>query len=476
MTRKNKSFATINIKSFVLVFALLAVMIALSGTLSCFVPQGSYSRDDNGTIIPDTYVAGEVRHIAFWRVITAPLRVFVSDDALSIVMISLFLLIMSGVFNVMEKTGGVAALIGKAVAKCGKRKNLVICVAVAVFMAFGSFFGMFEELVTLLPIMVVFMLSLGFDTMVGLGVCMMSACFGFSAAITNPFSVGLASNFANVGTGDGIWLRIVLFVCVYAAVVTFLLLYARRISKDPLKSLSYEVDLDKREGLAASVMTDGTTNERKLFVTYAVFFAVEAAILIVIAAVRAISDYAIPILAASFLVGGLVSGMIVAKPTSVLGWFGKGVLSMLPSVALIAMASSVKLILVESNVIDTIMYHVIGLLDRIDSNFAIILLLYAFILFLQIFIGSASAKIFLIMPIVLPIAQALGISANLVILTYCIADGFTDMILPTNPVLLIGLSMVNVSYGKWVRWTWLLQLYMLAFTVLILLFACAIGY
>lgn len=201
----------------------------------------------------------------------------------------------------------------------------------------------------------------------------------------------------------------------------------------------------------------------------------QVVILVLIACIRAISDYAIPILAVSFLIGGLISGMLVEKKLKVLKWFGKGILSMLPAVLLIAMASSVKLILTESDIIDTIMNFAILSLQG-KSKFVTILLLYALILFLQIFIGSASAKIFLVMPIILPIAQALGISPTLVILTYCIADGFTDMILPTNPVLLIGLAMANVSYGKWVKWTWLLQVIVMAFTVLLLWFASAIGY
>lgn len=472
---KEKSFSSINTKSFLVVVILLAVIIAISGILSCVIPQGSFERDEQGQIIPDTYVQGEVRGIAFWRVITAPFRVFASSDALTIIMISLFLLIMSGVFNLMEKTGGVAVFIRKAVKVCGNRKKLVICVAVLVFMAFGSFFGMFEELVTLLPLVVVFMLSLGYDTMTGLGVCMMSACFGFSAAITNPFSVGLASDFAGTSVSDGMWLRIVFFVCVYAIVIGFLLIHTRRITKYPHKSLSFDVDQDKLLSLDISVQEDGH-NDKKLFRVFASFFLAQAVILVLIASIRAISDYAIPILAVSFLIGGLLCGMLVEKPKKVLVWFGKGVLAMLPSVLLIAMASSVKLILTESNIIDTVMNYAIGSLQGIQSKFVIALLLYALILFLQIFIGSASAKIFLVMPIILPIAQALGVSPTLVILTYCIADGFTDMILPTNPVLIIGLSMVNVSYGKWVKWTWWLQLVMLAFTVLVLLFAASIGY
>ena len=80
------------------------------------------------------------------------------------------------------------------------------------------------------------------------------------------------------------------------------------------------------------------------------------------------------------------------------------------------------------------------------------------------------------MPIILPVATSLGISTSVVILTYCIDDGFTDVIIPTNPVLLIGLSMANVSYGKWVKWTWKFQICMFLATILLLIMAVGIGY
>ena len=80
------------------------------------------------------------------------------------------------------------------------------------------------------------------------------------------------------------------------------------------------------------------------------------------------------------------------------------------------------------------------------------------------------------MPIVMPITTALGISPALVILAYCMADGFTDVILPTNPVLLVGLSMANVSYTRWVRWTWKLQAVVFLLSLLMLLFGVVIGY
>ncbi|MBQ8685409.1 MAG: YfcC family protein [Clostridia bacterium] len=474
--KKSRSFSNINKKSFIVVVAILTVIIAFCGALSYIIPQGSFLRDEeNGAIIDGTYTQGEVDGIAIWRILTAPFRVFASSDALTIIFISLFLLIMSGVFNLLEKTDGIRIFIGKTVQKFAHKRKLVVCIAALVFMAFGSFFGMFEELVTLLPLVSVFMLSMGFDTLTGLGVCMLAACFGFSAAITNPFSVGLASSLAGTYVLDGAWLRILFFVFVYAAVCAFLLLHIRKITKNPEKSLTYALDIEKRKTLDFSLREENEKDKR-IFKIYASFFGVQLVMLLLIASIRAIADYAIPLLSVSFLVGGIVAGLLVCEnKKDVAKHMLQGAAAMLPAVLMIALASSVKLVMVESGIMDTVMYRVIEFL-RGKNKFLCIILIYFLILFLQVFIGSASAKIMLVMPIVLPVATALGLSPTVLILTYCIADGFTDMILPTNPVLLIGLSMANVSYGKWVRWTWALQLFVFAVTVLLLMFAVQIGY
>lgn len=235
------------------------------------------------------------------------------------------------------------------------------------------------------------------------------------------------------------------------------------------------MDQQKRESLILRG-DDAPQDQQKIFRVYATFFAIQGVLLVAIASIRAISGLAIPILAASFLVFGLIAGQIVCKDfRKVLAFFLQGAVAMLPAVAMIALASSVKLVMVESNIIDTVMNAVLQLLVG-KGKFVTILLIYALILFLQLFIGSASAKIFLVMPIVLPITNALGISPTLVILTYCMADGFTDVILPTNPVLLIGLSMANVSYWKWLKWTWKLQLLLFAISVCVLFFGVLVGY
>ena len=472
--KQEQAYSNISVRSFVVVAALLLAILVFCGSLSYFIPQGSFETDINNNIIPGTYEKGQVEGIALWRVLTAPVRVFVSEDAVTIIVISVFLLVMSGVFNLLDKTGGIKTFIHYIMGHLRDRGSPVICLMVLIFMLFGSFFGMFEELVTLLPLIIVFMLSMNLDTMVGLGTCLMAACFGFSTAITNPFSVGTAAQLAGIHVSSGVWLRIVFFVIIYAMLCAFLLGYLKKIRRDPKCSPTYEADLQRRESLVGE--TEEIPDQQRVFRIYATFFAIQGILLVAIACIREISALAIPILAASFLISGLIAGQLVCKDfCRVLTCFLQGAAAMLPAVAMIALASSVNLVMVESNILHTVMHTVLNLLMG-RGKFVTILLIYGLILFLQLFIGSASAKIFLVMPIVLPITNALGISPTLVILTYCMADGFTDVILPTNPVLLIGLSMANVSYWKWLKWTWKLQILLLAVSILILLFGVMIGY
>ena len=477
--RKNKeqekAYSSISVRSFVTVAVLLLVVLFFCGSLSYFIPQGAFERDAESNIIPGTYQAGDVKGIALWRVITAPVRVFASEDALTIIMISVFLLIMSGVFNLLDKTGGIKTFIEFIMRRLRDKGGPFVCIMILLFMLFGSLFGMFEELVTLLPLIIVFMLSMKLDTMMGLGACLMAACFGFSTAITNPFSVGTAAQLAGIAVSSGVWLRAVFFSIVYLILCGFLLGYLKKIRLTPQASPTYEMDQKRRESL---ILRRGgkSQDQQKIFRVYATFFGFQGVLLVAIACIRTISGLAIPILAASFLIFGLIAGQIVCRNfRKVLSYFLQGAVAMLPAVAMIALASSVKLVMVESNIIDTVMNAVLQLLVG-KGNFVTILLIYALILFLQLFIGSASAKIFLVMPIVLPITNALGISPTLVILTYCMADGFTDVILPTNPVLLIGLSMANVSYWKWLKWTWKIQVLLFAVSVTVLYFGVLIGY
>jgi uncharacterized ion transporter superfamily protein YfcC len=184
----------------------------------------------------------------------------------------------------------------------------------------------------------------------------------------------------------------------------------------------------------------------------------------------------IPVMALAFLVGGLVSGYLITRNMKTTGMiFLKGMLSVAPAVLLIMMAASVKLIITEGNIMDTILNFLANILMR-QSPIVGILLIYALVLVIQFFIGSASAKAYLIMPLIIPLVGLIGISNELAILAFIFGDGYTNVIFPTNGVLLIGLSIASVSYAKWFKFTAILQVLTLALTILLLIGAYFVGY
>ena len=344
---QKKINSVISIKSCFTVLLILISLLVLSGFLSYVIPQGHFERDAEGLIVPNSYVRDDVVGIDIWRVVSAPVRVFVSDDAITVIMISVFLLVMSGVFELLDKTNGTKVVIARLMHKLADKGAPVVCLCVLVFMLFGSFFGMFEELVALLPLIITFMLTMGMDTMIGLGVCLLAACFGFSAAITNPFSVGLAASVAGISMQDGLWLRVIFFVIIYISLCSFLMLYLKKIELDPAKSMTYSSDIVRKESMGEIYNIDlKSPKSIKIFRVFTTFFIIQVLILVLIASIRSISGLAIPILTASFLFGGIISGMLVSdKRLDVFKFIVSGAAAMLPAVLMIALASSIKLVM-----------------------------------------------------------------------------------------------------------------------------------
>ncbi|MDD4988325.1 MAG: AbgT family transporter [Candidatus Izemoplasmatales bacterium] len=466
-------------KSFISVVAILLVLMIFAGVMTLLIPQGSYARDAGGGIIPDSFIyAADPVSYPFWRWFIAPVTILFSTDALNVIMISLFLLILGGTFSLMDKTGGIRVMIQKLIDKFQTKKYVLLRLVILVFMMFGAFFGIFEESVALLPIMIMLSLSLGWDTMTGIGMCLLAAGFGFASGITNPFSVGIASEFAGISVLSGVWYRLIVFVIMYLLLSTFLVIYAKRIEKNPSLSPTFKEDEKKTKDF--DLLSDQMPkNAGLIFKSYTTMFAVVLLVIIltgVLELTGLLSISAIPIIAIAFLVGGLISGVLITKNLKQTGkMFLGGALSVAPAVLLIFMAASVKHIIESGMIMDTILYYLANLLSG-KSPIVGLLLIYALVLLIEFAIGSSSAKAFLVMPLLVPLVPLIGISNELAILAFVFGDGYTNVIFPTNGVLLIGLSIASVSYPKWFKFTILLQLATLAVTVLMLVIGVWIGY
>ena len=176
-----------------------------------------------------------------------------------------------------------------------------------------------------------------------------------------------------------------------------------------------------------------------------------------------------------FLAGGLGA----AKASRYGGSIGKdflaGVGGIAPSAVLILMAMSVKLIITNGKIMDTILYYASDSISSMGTYGAAIFI-FGLVLLMNFFIGSGSAKAFLLMPIIAPLSDLVGVTRQVAVQAFCFGDGFTNMLYPTNPLLMITLGVTVVSYAKWFKWTIPLQLLILAVNVLLLIAAVAIGY
>jgi len=150
-------------------------------------------------------------------------------------------------------------------------------------------------------------------------------------------------------------------------------------------------------------------------------------------------------------------------------------LNFLPGIVLVLMAYSVKHIIATGMIMDTILYNAADLISR-SQPMSAAFLVYAVTLAINFFIGSATAKAFLMMPILIPLADLVGITRQTAVLAFDFGDGFSNMIFPTNALLLIALSFTVVSYAKWMRWTWKLQLAILLITSVFLAVAVKIKF
>ena len=476
----NEDSRLINIskKGFLSVVIILTGLIIVAGILTYVIPAGTFQRDGN-LIISGTFEFSTISDgYPIWRWLLAPIEVLGSDDGLSIIMISLFLLILGGTFTLMEKTGGIHVILKRLINRFKDRKYVLLRIVVLAFMLFGAFFGIFEESVALMPIMIILSLSLGWDTLTGIGMTVLAAGFGFASGITNPFTVGVASDIAGINILSGVGYRLIVFVLMYVLLSSFLVYHAKKIEKDPSKSLTFEDDQKK----ARNFDVNGTIafkNETTIFRAYVTMFIVLLFFIIGISIIDLVSNISlptIPFMALTFLIGGLTAGYLVTKDFRfTLKKFGAGMLSVAPAVLLIMMAASVKYIIVQGNVMDTILYY---LADALSGQTPVvgILLIYGLVLFVEFFIGSGSAKAYLIIPLLIPLVALVGYSSELAILAFIFGDGYTNMLYPTNGVLLIGLSMAGINYGKWFKWTWVLQLITLLLTIVFLLVGLWIGY
>jgi len=409
-------------------FIFLAFMIGM-GMITRVLPQGAYERQTlNGTeyVVNGTYhVLEEQVPLPVWRWFTAPFELLATKEGLTVIFVTITMMVIGGFYAILDKSGLIKRFLSFVVRRFIKKKYLMLSILTIAFILIGSITGIVEDFLLFIPLMVAVSLAMGWDSFVGIAIIFVASIRGFAASTLNPYTVGLVQAIADVPLYSGMWLRLIILGITIVAMLGWLLRYARRIELDPTRSLMYKEDLERRDAYSYDELIH--VEKRKY----------------------------------------PFKEMLVD--------FGKGTLTFLPMLVLGAMILSLSFILTEGKVIDTVIYRMAQAIEGSSPLLAALqMLLTTFVV--EIFIPGSVIKAYALMPIFIPLADIVGLSRQIVCQVYILGDSFTNMLYPTDMVLMAVLGMICSNYVKWLRWCGPFLLGMLAFCVLVIVFAVQVGY
>jgi len=454
--------------SLVLLFAL----ILLAQILSYVLPAGAYQLQSVGQpgherqqVVPGTYEplpAEETTPLPPLTFLTA-----ISKGMYDAADIIFFVFIVGGAIGIIRATGATDALIGAAVKRLGGSPVLLVGGMVALFAAGSSTIGMAEEYMPFIPLLVTMCLALGLDAIVAMGIVYIGAGIGYGCAALNPFTVIIAQNIAGLEPTSGWWFRCLLIVPCLAVGIHHILRYAGRIRVDPGRSLVHDVDYSKGFEMPSDVRF---TARRAL-----VLLAFGAAVVLFVYGIDRWGWF-LAELSAVFIGLGLLSALIAGlSPNRVAREFARGAGELTTAALLIGFARTIQVVMNEAMITDTIIHGIAGVLETLPAAISAIGMLIVQSM-CNFFIPSGSGQAYVTMPIMAPLADLTGVTRQTAVLAYQFGDGFTNMIVPTNALLMGMLALGRIPYQRWFRFIvpLLIKVYLVAIAGLVV--AVLIGY
>lgn len=432
-------------------YFLIFSIIIVTAVLTWIIPSGEYNRSAmNGReiVVAGSFHSVESNPQGIGAILMAPIRGFTNKSAALIVG---FILIVGGVFAILAKTRAIDAAI-MAVAKAHDKSPIIEMLYIPIFMVIfslgGGSFGMGEEVIPFILIFVPLTLALGYDSIVGVAIPFVGAGAGFAGAFLNPFTIGIAQQIADLPLFSGIGYRIISWIICTAVAIAFVMMYAAKIKKRPEKSLTFDMDEEKRKNLHIGDLENfkGISKGHKLALwTFAL------GMVGMVIGVLKYQWYIEEICAVFFLTGiivGIVGRLSMKEFTDA---FVSGARDMVGTALIIVLARGILIIAEDGRIIDTMLY---GLASSIKNLHPIISSQAMFVIhsIINFFVPSGSAKAALTMPIMIPLADIVGVTRQTAVLAFQFGDGFSNMIVPTSAITMGVLTLSGISWEKWARW------------------------
>lgn len=436
-------------------YTILFILIALIAALTWIIPAGQYNREINAELGKEVPIAGTYQAVdgnpqGVIDVLLAPIDGFYDHEsyAANAIDVSLFILIIGGFLGLVTKTGAIDAGIQRVTARLKGREELMIPILMVLFAAGGTIYGMAEESLPFYSLLVPVMMAARFDPLVAVATILLGAGIGVLGSTINPFATVIAANAAGVPFTDGLGLRAIMLVVGWVICVAYVMRYAKMVRADQTKSIVYDMHESNQSHFLGSKSDEllEFTTVRKIILT---IFAASFAVMIYGVSVAGwwMAEISAMFIGSSIIIG-VINRMSEEEFTTS---FIDGARELLGVALIIGIARGIVVVMDRGMITDTILNSAEHLVTGLSSVIFINVMLFLEVI-LSFLVPSSSGLAVLTMPIMAPLADFAGVGRELVVTAYQSASGLVNLITPTSAVVMGGLAIARIPYGRWLKW------------------------
>lgn len=447
-------------------FYMLIMILIIVCIASNFIPSGVFERTvvNGRTLVdPASFHYVDKRYVGIADFFLSFFEGFKAASGLMAMV-----LFVAGAFGVIKHIGLLEASIKLLASKLQNVHFLPMSfIIMLAFGALASLTGMYELMIVLVPLVVPLYLRFGYDVIVGTAVVLVAACAGLGAGMTNPFFTAISQNIAELPLYSGILFRLVSFLTLLLIGLAFIYVYARRVKADPARSIVHGMDVRFEEIADLEFrMTPALIRAAVVFLGMFVFLLYGTIF----------RDFSFAEMSATFIAMAFFVGLAYgATPNRICHMFSQGMSELLVAALVIFFAQAILRVMVDAQVIDTVIHSLAGMVEGVGVH-ASAVLIFCIQTAINFLIPSGSGQATITMPIIVPLADIMGIHRQVAILASQLGDGMSNFIFPTNGALVAVLSVAGLPYLKWFRFFAPLFVLLCVAAMCLITIAVSIGY
>ena len=450
-------------------YVIIIMMMIVAVLLTWIIPSGEFERvkdevSKQSIIIPGTFKYIENNPISLFKI-----PVYIMKGLAKASDIVFLVIIVGGAFNIIIETGMFQSFAGRLTKIFSNKEVLIIPAFSTIFALACTTMGV-NTFIGFAPIAVIIARSIGYDAIVGVSMVALGGAIGFSTGTFNPFTTGVAQSLAGLPIFSGLGYRFVCLVVFLIVTNIYIIWYAKKIKANPESSVVYEMEQENKKIEVSEKQHDKIESRH-----YLVLLIVIACFVLLVYGSQN-WKWKLQENAAMFIWMGVLSGFAYGfGPSKIAEEFTKGAKKLVYGALMIGMANGISLILTDGKILDTTVQYLGGLLVTLPSY-----LQAAGMFLMQLLINglitSGSGQAAATMPIMLPVADIIGITKQTTVLAFNFGDGLSNYILPTSSALMGFIAMVGISYSNWMKFMWKLFLIWIVVGAILVIVANSINY